>query len=128
VNHEALYQQFGRFLKAHRLQKGLSQEQLALRLGLSRTSITNIERGRQKVLLHQVFEIAAALEITPEALIPTVAQVQTSEQIERILAQVTDKLPELRDLPELQEWVARVIGSPVKTPAPESPSPLKKDE
>lgn len=121
MKHDALYHQFGRFVRAHRLAKGLSQEKLASRLKLSRTSITNIERGKQRVLLHQVFEIAAALDISPEALVPTMAQIQTSEELERTLADLSEALPEMLDLPELKEWVARVVSSPSKAPMPETP-------
>lgn len=39
-------------------------------VGLSRTSITNIERGRQKVLLHTLSEIAVVLDVAIHDLIP----------------------------------------------------------
>jgi transcriptional regulator with XRE-family HTH domain len=43
---------------------------LAHQIGLSRTSVTNIESGRQAVLLHQVYDIAKALDTTVDALLP----------------------------------------------------------
>jgi len=39
-------------------------------IGLSRTSVTNIESGKQAVLLHQVYDIARALDTTVQALLP----------------------------------------------------------
>jgi len=45
---------------------------LANQIGLSRTSITNIESGRQAVLLHQVYDLAKALDITVQDLLPDV--------------------------------------------------------
>lgn len=39
-------------------------------LGLSRTSITNIERGRQPIQLHTLYKIADVLGVEPTALLP----------------------------------------------------------
>lgn len=39
-------------------------------LGLSRTSVTNIERGRQPVQLHTLYRIAATLGVEPTLLLP----------------------------------------------------------
>lgn len=47
----------------------LTQAELALRIGLSRTSVVNIEAGRQGVLLHAGMDIARALNISLEALL-----------------------------------------------------------
>lgn len=47
-----------------------SQEDLALALGLSRTSITNIERGRQPIQLHTLYKIADVLGVEPTVLLP----------------------------------------------------------
>ncbi len=49
----------------------MTQERLGKLVGLSRTSITNIEKGRQHVSLHQFFRIADALEVTPETVLPS---------------------------------------------------------
>ena len=62
------YKYLGSRIKQLR-QARLSQEQLAREAGLSRTSIVNIECGRQKLLVHNLFEIAKALNVTPSELI-----------------------------------------------------------
>ena len=49
-------------LQRARRERGVTQEELARRVDLSRTSITNIEKGRQRILLHQLVDIAAALD------------------------------------------------------------------
>ena len=48
----------------------MTQERLGTLVGLSRTSITNIEKGRQHVPLHQLYRIADALDVTPTMLLP----------------------------------------------------------
>jgi DNA-binding XRE family transcriptional regulator len=48
----------------------MTQDSLAKSVSLTRTSITNIEKGRQKILLHTLADIAAALSVNPADLIP----------------------------------------------------------
>jgi transcriptional regulator with XRE-family HTH domain len=48
----------------------LTQDEVAERVGLKRTSITNIERGRQHIALHQLFLLASAVGTAPESLLP----------------------------------------------------------
>lgn len=70
---DQLYRLFGSRVRALREGKNVTQEELAKRVDLSRTSITNIEKGRQRVLLHQMVEIANALEAAPTELIPVIS-------------------------------------------------------
>ena len=66
-----VYRELGRLIRLHRERLTLSQAALARRVGLSRTSVTNIEQGRQKILVHQLLSFAVALGTSPEALLPT---------------------------------------------------------
>lgn len=54
-------ERFGRNVRDLRLRRGLTQDQLATTIGLSRASIANIEQGRQQVLLDHAWSIARAL-------------------------------------------------------------------
>lgn len=65
-----LYKDFGRRVRKARLAGDLTQEQVADRVGLTRTSITNIERGSQHIALHQLFLIASAVGVDPQVLLP----------------------------------------------------------
>jgi transcriptional regulator with XRE-family HTH domain len=67
-----LYVAFGELVVAHRRRwkGGLTQAELGRRIGLSRTSVTNIEQGRHSVSLDTFLRIAAALDVEPEALLP----------------------------------------------------------
>lgn len=48
---------------------GITQEELAKRVGYSRVSVVNIETGRQRIPLHQVEEISRALGVTTKHLL-----------------------------------------------------------
>ena len=63
---------FGRQLKAqrHATRPVVSQADLALALGVSRTSISNIENGRHRVFLDQLFAAASALRVSAASLLP----------------------------------------------------------
>jgi transcriptional regulator with XRE-family HTH domain len=65
-----LYEEFGLRFRKRRNAVGLTQSQVAERVGLTRTSITNIERGRQHIVLHQLFLLASAVGSKPEDLLP----------------------------------------------------------
>jgi len=69
IDQTAFYTEVGR--RIHRARRGrMTQEQLANSVRLTRTSITNIERGRQKLLLHTLADIAEALRVEPASLLP----------------------------------------------------------
>lgn len=48
----------------------LTQEALATKASLTRTSIINIEKGRQQILLHTLVDISRALQVSVSDLIP----------------------------------------------------------
>ena len=68
---KAFYSTFGRMLAEARRKKRISQEMLADELGLSRTSITNIEKGRQPVQLYSLYLIARLLQSDVKDLLPS---------------------------------------------------------
>lgn len=59
---------FGEAIRGIRGQLGVSQEELALKCGLDRTYISGIERGTRNPSLTNILKIAAALQVTPDAL------------------------------------------------------------
>lgn len=68
---ELLYAEIGLRLKEARVSKGFTQQEVSDRVQLSRTSITNIENGVQKVLLHTLYELCFVLDIEIHKVIPT---------------------------------------------------------
>lgn len=67
---DRFYLGVGELIRKARTRAGMTQEQLADRVKLTRTSVTNIEKGRQRLLVHTLIDIAAALEVKPERLLP----------------------------------------------------------
>jgi len=68
---QRLYQEFGQLLRESRISAELTQQEVANRVGLTRTSITNIERGTQHISLHQLFLLADAVGKDPTELLPS---------------------------------------------------------
>lgn len=69
-DYKAFYRTVGEKIRAARKRSGLSQEGLAKAIGLKRPSMSNIEKGRQNVLLHTLVDIAEALGTDSSALLP----------------------------------------------------------
>jgi DNA-binding XRE family transcriptional regulator len=65
-----LYAFMGARLQAGRVAAGVTQQQLADDVGLTRVSIVNIEQGRQRVPLHTLYALVAALEMQLEDVLP----------------------------------------------------------
>lgn len=65
---ETIYRQFGLKVESIRTAIGLSQQDLAKRIGLTRASISNIESGNQRILLADVDRFATGLGTTPKFL------------------------------------------------------------
>ncbi len=55
----------GRRLRSRREQKGLSQQQLAQRIGLAFQQLHKYENGSNRISASMLWQIACALEVTP---------------------------------------------------------------
>lgn len=69
AEYQTFYQELGQRIREAREKSHLTQEALAVKLSLTRTSITNIEKGRQQLLVHTLVQIAKALQVEPESLL-----------------------------------------------------------
>ena len=78
----------------------MTQAELARRIGLSRTSVTNIEQGRHHVSLEQFLSIAMMLDAAPEALLPPLVRENRESRKAPILPEGSP--------PELIEWADRL--------------------
>lgn len=108
---DGLYREFGEQLRQRRKEAQLTQGQVAERVGLTRTSVTNIERGRQHIALHQLFLLASAVGVEPGDLLP-----DQKVALDELLP--ASALEALSDDEEGRMFAARVLG---KTQPPSQP-------
>ena len=66
-----LSQEFGALLRRVRQDAAMTQDDLSLMADISRTSVVNIEKGRQGVSLHTLYRLAQALGVPPATLLPS---------------------------------------------------------
>jgi transcriptional regulator with XRE-family HTH domain len=89
---------FGERLSSVRRLKRISQSTLGEQVGLSRTTIANLERGTQNVQLHQIYTLAKALDVKPELLIPKQHEISGEEDtVKSLYDLVTAKIANLGD-------------------------------
>lgn len=82
----------------------MTQEHLAEMTSLSRTSITNIERGNQLVSVTSLYELAEALDIEISELLPTCEEVQRNlEAISRLPSDIGEKA-------DIAHWIDSVTA------------------
>ena len=63
---------FGRVLRTLRVERGLSQEALALEAGVQRNYVSLIERGVNQPTITTIFKLATALEMKPSQVVELV--------------------------------------------------------
>jgi len=103
LEHE-LYEKVGARVRAAREAARLTQEELGRRIGLTRASVTNIEKARQNVQLHTLYDIARVLDVPVTALLPSVTE-PAGSGVEGVLAGLeSDYAP-----PE-QRWIRDVLA------------------
>jgi transcriptional regulator with XRE-family HTH domain len=90
----------GRAVRRRRRERGMTQGDLADRLGLARTSVTNLEKGEQNPPLSILPQLAHALGAEPEELIAE-AMGRGDHSLHPLETQVADV--------ELRRWAANVI-------------------
>jgi len=101
---ESIYKSIGAIVRSKRRLINWSQVELAQRLGISRATLANIETGRQRILVHQLYSFAAVLEMKTEELLPPPPSPNS--------ASTWQHLPMPDDLkPQQREQIARLIDA-----------------
>ena len=86
------YYKIGQNIRRLRKAHGLSQEELAERIGISTTHMSHIETGNTKLSLPVFVQIAAVLEVRADDILETRSSTGTSmDEIAEILQRCTAK-------------------------------------
>ena len=96
----SFYTALGRNIRQSRTRAGLTQSALAEVIGMTRTSITNIEQGRQPVYVDVLVQIARA----------------TDTSCEKLLSDTTASMLDVTELiatypAEQQVWIKNVLSA-----------------
>jgi transcriptional regulator with XRE-family HTH domain len=89
---EAVYKLIGERLAKLREERATTQEDLGMFAGLTRASIANIEKGRQRVFLHQLYRFADYLGVKLTDLLPDPEKVRFARVVPEAEAAYLDKL------------------------------------
>jgi transcriptional regulator with XRE-family HTH domain len=101
---ESIYKSIGEIVRSKRRLVNWSQVQLAQKLGISRATLANIETGRQRILVHQLYSFAAVLDMKTAELLPPLLSPN--------VAVTWQHLPMPDDLkPQQREQIARLIDA-----------------
>lgn len=73
IDADRFYEDLGRAIRARREALEITQAELGVRIGLSRTSVTNIECGRQRLLIDQFCRLAEVLHCERDDLLSSVS-------------------------------------------------------
>ncbi len=92
---DEFYAELGSNIRKRRVAIGMTQSDLAAKAGVKRTSIANMERGAQAILVHQLLNIARALKVSSASLMPKDDQrpmaepeVEFSEDVQQLLGKL----------------------------------------
>lgn len=99
---QQFYKEVGqRVREARKRANNMTQKALAMTVGLTRTSLVNIEKGRQKMLLHTFTDIATAIGANVSDLLPRNEKMLTGLE-GKLLASFS---------PEERGFIERAIGA-----------------
>lgn len=85
--------------QVHRIRKELkiSQDELAKFMGYSRTSIVNIEAGRQSPPIEGLWKLCSALLCTPNDLLPPVEEAEFKEiDVDMVVVERVEKIVKVK--------------------------------
>lgn len=109
-NDRRLLMVIGGLLRSHRKAAGMSQQDLADRTGFSRSSIANIEAGRQDTLITRLVALAEALGVPPTNLLA--ADASTIEPLHQLAGEVDRLADENHHLRRVVANARDALGAP----------------
>ncbi len=98
-----LYSKVGEKLIEIRKLNGLTQEELSKMVNINRSTISNIEAGRQQISLHLLFKIAQVLHMEVSNFLPSL------DEIASLMAEEENYLHKLMDQKNLGDYTRNSI-------------------
>lgn len=105
MEEEEFYAEIGKLIKRYRSLNNMTQEQLSAKVNLTRASITNIERGQQKISIYTLHLISKSLKISPDKLLPKMDQIEGNmNELDRNLFEIKKETTK-----EEFKWIENVV-------------------
>lgn len=79
---EPIYPRLGATIRAYRRNRGLSQQSVAESIGILRLSLLETERGRRRLQIHELLQLADLFEVSVQSLLNG----EVAERAERVEA------------------------------------------
>lgn len=98
---DTVYRALGACISRGRRAAGMTQEELARRLNLTRTSIVNIEKGNQRLLVHTLLELAKIINVTSTQILMEIDWSTDSD---------VDIIPKNLE-PKAENWIRNAVKS-----------------
>lgn len=105
IDEAGLYHHVGNQLRKRRQELGLTQGQLADQIRVLRTSVTNIEAGRQKAPLHVLYALCAELEIELADILPRSSDIAAAQPARVVVPGHDEAMP-----PQAAAFLQELIG------------------
>ena len=97
---KSIYEKIGQQIQRLRQRRGLTQTDLAHRLNLSRTTIVNIEQGRQAVMLPTLYTLTEILNVPLSDLLPNQPVKKAAKTATHLPASFNNELT-----PQDRDWI-----------------------
>ena len=98
-------------LQTIRKKRGLTQEELALKLGVPKRKITYYEREAKNPTMQFVEAAAKALDVTPKDLIDSKSKIKI-EEVPAVIKSLKPKIQKIAELPRKdQESIANILDA-----------------
>lgn len=104
ADEELFYRFLGSKIASERNRFGITQEKLGEILGLSRVSIVNLEKGKQKPSVYQLYRIANKFEISLDALSSSYQPNEKTNSQDNILGREIDE----KAIMELKSFLSKI--------------------
>jgi transcriptional regulator with XRE-family HTH domain len=99
------HKEVGLRLRTLRIERGLTQTDLARLVGSHQTALSQIEVGRRGVSLHQILKLAQVLKITPDEILSKAPEVPANGNSRRRLrsGKIRQRLERIEALPDTKQ-------------------------